>query len=217
MQIGVNHLGHFALAGRLMPMLLDTSGSRVVVISSVGHRSGRMNFDDLEGEKSYTRSGAYFQSKQANLLYMNELQRRLDAADADTIATAAHPGISTTNLTHGILGGWVDRVFHWTAPLTNLVISQSPEGGALPTLRDVPHTAAPPLPQRPGGEDHPLALGERALGRRGRRSCLNRFERTHSGRSDGGQYLSSRVRRCWKVFRFLTSFEARALTSSDTC
>jgi NAD(P)-dependent dehydrogenase (short-subunit alcohol dehydrogenase family) len=135
MQFGVNHLGHYAFAGRLLPMLLDTEGSRLVVISSIGHRSGRMNFDDLQGEQSYNRSGAYFQSKLANLLYMNELQRRLDEAGESTIVTAAHPGISTTNLTHGVLGGWVDRAFRWTAPVTNLWITQPPEGGALPTLR----------------------------------------------------------------------------------
>lgn len=135
MQIGVNHLGHFALTAHLLPTLLDTAGSRIVIISSVGHRSGRMNFDDLQSEQSYTRSGSYFQSKLANLLFLNELQRRLEAAGADTIATAAHPGISTTNLTHDVAGGWFNWMFQLAAPLTNLLITQDSEGGSLPTLR----------------------------------------------------------------------------------
>lgn len=141
MQIGVNHLGHFALAGRLLPVILRTPGSRVVVVSSLGHRSGRIDFDDLQSERSYSRAGAYFQSKLANLLYMNELQRRLAEAGADTIATGAHPGVSSTNLTQGI-GGWADRLFQVTSLLSDLVITQPPAGGALPTLRAATDPAA---------------------------------------------------------------------------
>ena len=92
MQFGVNHLGPVALTAPLLPRLLSTEGSRVVAISSNGHKPGRIDFDDLMGRTKYSAWGAYFQSKLANLLFTRELQRRLAAADATTIAVAAHPG-----------------------------------------------------------------------------------------------------------------------------
>ncbi|MBR9998542.1 MAG: SDR family oxidoreductase [Cyclobacteriaceae bacterium] len=97
-QFGVNHLGHFALTGRLLNLLLKTPCSRVVNVSSMSSRRGKINFDNLMGERSYKPWRAYGQSKLANLLFTFELQRRIDAHQADIIAVAAHPGISATNL-----------------------------------------------------------------------------------------------------------------------
>jgi NAD(P)-dependent dehydrogenase (short-subunit alcohol dehydrogenase family) len=98
MQLGTNHLGHFALTGLLLPALVERPGARVVTVSSSAHRFGAMNFDDLMGERSYGPWSAYAQSKLANLLFMNELDRRLRNADFDLLSVAAHPGIAATNL-----------------------------------------------------------------------------------------------------------------------
>ena len=97
MQFGVNHLGHFALTARLLPLLLATPGSRVATMSSMGHRAARGPADPRL-ERRYDRWQAYFHSKLANLLFTAELQRRLAAAGASTIAVAAHPGASNTDL-----------------------------------------------------------------------------------------------------------------------
>ncbi len=135
-QLGVNHLGHFALTGRLLPLLLATDGSRVVSVSSNGHRPGRINFNDLQSEQSYSPYSAYFQSKLANLLFMAELQRRLDAAGSATIAAAAHPGASNTNLGHENPGGILGTLMGLLAPLSG-ALGQSAAMGALPQLRAV--------------------------------------------------------------------------------
>ncbi|PND59684.1 short-chain dehydrogenase [Mycobacterium sp. ENV421] len=124
LQFGTNHLGHFALTGLVLDRLLATAGSRVVTVSSNGHRFGRIRFDDLQSERSYSRTGAYGQAKLANLLFTYELQKRL--AGTDTIATAAHPGSSATELGRN-LPKIVERGFGLTV--------QSSEMGALPTLR----------------------------------------------------------------------------------
>src|SRR5271156_2686132 len=98
LQFGTNHLGHFALTGLLLDRLLPVPGSRVVTVSSVGHRiRARVNFEDLQWERSYSRVGAYGQSKLANLMFTYELQRRLSGAGT-TIAVAAHPGLASTEL-----------------------------------------------------------------------------------------------------------------------
>ena len=78
MQFGTNHLGHFALTGLLLPLLQRTPGARVVTVSSGLHRTGQINFDDLQSQQSYSKWGAYGQSKLANLLFAYELQRQLD-------------------------------------------------------------------------------------------------------------------------------------------
>ena len=104
LQFGTNHLGHFALTGLLMPSLLAAPGSRVVTVSSNGHRAGRMNFDDLQSARHYQKMAAYGQSKLANLMFTYELQRRLSAAGAQTIALAAHPGTARTDLTRHMSG-----------------------------------------------------------------------------------------------------------------
>lgn len=132
-QLGTNHLGHFALTGRLLDLVLATPDSRIVSVSSTAHKMGKMNFDDLQGARRYRKWGAYGQSKLANLLFTYELQRRLKAADASTKAVAAHPGWSATNLqTHGrgVDGGLGLRLNE----LGNRLFAQSDEMGALPTL-----------------------------------------------------------------------------------
>jgi NAD(P)-dependent dehydrogenase (short-subunit alcohol dehydrogenase family) len=101
-QFGTNHLGHFALTGQLLPKLLLTPHSRVVTVSSSAYMTGRMNFDNLQGEQNYQRWHAYEQSKLANILFALELQRKLKAAHAEVISLASHPGHAVTNLqTHG--------------------------------------------------------------------------------------------------------------------
>src|SRR5262245_39196608 len=98
MQFGTNHLGHFAFTGLLLDLLLPVPGSRVVTVSSVGHRiRAAIHFDDLQWERSYNRVAAYGQSKLANLMFTYELQRRL-ATHGTTAAVAAHPGMSDTEL-----------------------------------------------------------------------------------------------------------------------
>ncbi|WP_433725145.1 SDR family NAD(P)-dependent oxidoreductase [Actinoplanes sp. CA-051413] len=130
LQFGTNHLGHFALTGLLLDLLLPVPGSRVVTVSSTGHRiRAAIHFDDLQWERSYARIGAYGQSKLANLMFTYELQRRL-AAHGTTAAVAAHPGISNTELVRNIPPA-MRRPVSWLAPL----ISQPATAGALPTLR----------------------------------------------------------------------------------
>ena len=125
LQFGTNHLGHFAFTGLLLDRVLAAPGSRVVTVSSMGHRVGRIPFDDLQSENSYSRVGAYGQSKLANLLFTYELQRRL--VGTHTIAVAAHPGSSSTELGRNV-PTLVQFAF---APLT----LQGADMGALPTLR----------------------------------------------------------------------------------
>jgi NAD(P)-dependent dehydrogenase (short-subunit alcohol dehydrogenase family) len=129
LQFGTNHLGHFALTGLLLDRLLPAPGSRVVTVSSIGHRlRAAIHFDDLQWEHSYNRVGAYGQSKLANLLFTYELQRRL-APRGTTAAVAAHPGGSRTELTRNVprLVAAVNAVLE---PLY-----QGADRGALPTLR----------------------------------------------------------------------------------
>ena len=127
LQLGTNHLGHFALTGLLLEQMLPVPGSRVVTVSSQAHRiRARINFDDLQGERSYRRVAAYSQSKLANLMFTYELHRRLSSAATTTIAVAAHPGLASTELTRNSPAA--------SAALARL-ISQKPAMGALPTLR----------------------------------------------------------------------------------
>lgn len=131
LQFGTNHLGHFAFTGLLLDKLLDVEGARVVTVSSNGHKmGGAIHWDDLQWERSYSRMGAYTQSKLANLLFTYELQRRL-APRGKTIAVAAHPGTSTTELARN-LPRPVERAFLAAAPV---LFAQTADGGALPTLR----------------------------------------------------------------------------------
>lgn len=134
MQFGTNHLGHFALTALLLPALESRPGARVVNVSSMAHRWGKINFDDLMRETSYSKWEAYGQSKVANLLFTFELQRRLAAAGSSVIAVAAHPGYSATNLQNA---GPQMSGSNFTIALNNFansLIAQSAAMGALPTL-----------------------------------------------------------------------------------
>ncbi|MHA0285348.1 SDR family NAD(P)-dependent oxidoreductase [Mycobacterium sp. C3-094] len=136
LQFGTNHLGHFAFTGLLLPNIVDVPGSRVVTVSSNGHKmGGAIHWDDLQWERSYSRMGAYTQSKLANLMFTYELERRL-APRGKTIAVAAHPGTATTELARSFPRP-VERAFLAAAPL---LFAQKPDGGALPSL----HAATDP-------------------------------------------------------------------------
>ena len=128
-QFGTNHLGHFAFTGLLLDRLLPVTGSRVVTVSSIGHRiRAAIHFDDLQWERRYSRVGAYGQSKLANLLFTYELQRRL-APHGTTIAVAAHPGGSNTELMRNL-----PRLVAAASALVEPLM-QDADLGALPTLR----------------------------------------------------------------------------------
>jgi NAD(P)-dependent dehydrogenase (short-subunit alcohol dehydrogenase family) len=130
LQFGTNHLGHFAFTGLLLDRLLPVAGSRVVMVSSVGHRiRADIHFDDLQWERSYSRVGAYGQSKLANLLFTYDLQRRL-APHGTTIAVAAHPGGSNTELVRNL-----PPLLTPVAAMLMPLITQGADMGALPTLR----------------------------------------------------------------------------------
>lgn len=149
LQFGTNHLGHFALTGLVLEQMRDVAGSRIVSVSSIGHRIlSAIDFDDLTFEKGYNRIAAYGRSKLANLLFTYGLERRLRANGAATSALAAHPGVASTEL---------GRYF---PPLDFLArhapwVAQSPATGALATLR------AATDPQAVGGQYYgPQGIGE---------------------------------------------------------
>ena len=133
LQIGTNHLGHFALTGLLLPWFVDRAGARVVTVSSLAHRGGMINFDDLQSRRSYHRWPAYCQSKLANLLFSAELDRRL--AGRAAISVASHPGLASTNLqTSGPLMSGANRLTEAVLRAGTRVVSQSAAHGAWPTL-----------------------------------------------------------------------------------
>lgn len=153
MQLGVNYLSHFALTGRLLP-LLKAGRARVVQLSSVAHRGGRIDLDDLNAERVYRPWPAYQQSKLAMLMFAIELQRRSDAGGWGLTSVAAHPGVARTDLvTNGAGGERPVRTF-FTRALIGLM-AQSAAAGALPVLM----AATLPAP-RPGGYYGPQGLGE---------------------------------------------------------
>ena len=131
LQFGTNHLGHFALTGLLLDHLLQVEGSRVVTVASIAHNiQAGIHFDDLQWERSYNRVAAYGQSKLANLMFTYELQRRLAATQTPTVAVAAHPGISNTELMRHIPGSGLPGFSALAGLVTN-----SPAVGSLATLR----------------------------------------------------------------------------------
>ncbi|HLX47309.1 MAG TPA: oxidoreductase [Streptosporangiaceae bacterium] len=147
LQFGTNHLGHFALTGLLLGRMLPVPGSRVVTMSSNGHRMGRIDFGNLQWEHGYSRTASYGRSKLANLLFTYELQRRLAAAGAQTAALAAHPGTSRSELTRYLP--------LWMRILSVVVPTQSAAAGAVPMLRAATDPAAS------GGEYYgPAGFGE---------------------------------------------------------
>jgi NAD(P)-dependent dehydrogenase (short-subunit alcohol dehydrogenase family) len=132
MQLGTNHLGHFALTGLLLPLLLRTPDARVVTVSSTAHKPGRIDFDDLQHERSYRKWKVYSDTKLANLLFAYELQRRLTASDESLISVAAHPGTSATNLVS--VSAQDNIIKRLVMPAGARLISQSAAKGALPQL-----------------------------------------------------------------------------------
>jgi NAD(P)-dependent dehydrogenase (short-subunit alcohol dehydrogenase family) len=127
MHFGTNHLGHFALTGLLLGHVLAAPNSRVITVSSAAHRlHPRIHFEDLQSLRTYRTTSAYGQSKLANLMFVYELQRRLAAHDSTTIAVAAHPGGTRTDLA---------RDSSTPVKLFNSLLLQTPDMGALPTLR----------------------------------------------------------------------------------
>ena len=132
-QNGVNHLGHFALTAKLFDLIKTTKDARIVVVSSIAHKSGKMHFEDymFEQKENYNPMKSYGQSKLSNLLFMHELNKKLKQTDYDVTVLAAHPGISRTELTRYILKG----IFAILAYPILLLFTQSPKKGALPQLR----------------------------------------------------------------------------------
>jgi NAD(P)-dependent dehydrogenase (short-subunit alcohol dehydrogenase family) len=135
MQLGVNHLGHFALTGHLLPELRASEGeSRVVTQSSRAHTAGEMDFSDLQSEREYGKWSAYGRSKLANLLFAYELQRRLDEHDEDIVSVACHPGYADTELQFRGPREEGSSVRMGLMTVANNLFGQSAERGALPML-----------------------------------------------------------------------------------
>ncbi|MGJ7503187.1 oxidoreductase [Variovorax sp. ZT5P49] len=126
-QMGVNHFGHFALTGRLLPKLM-TDGTRIVVLSSVAHKKGLINFEDINARKHYDASKQYASSKLANLVFSLDLNARLATQGTKAICVAAHPGLADTELSR-YLPNWVKIFLPLLRPLVNSAAS-----GAWPTL-----------------------------------------------------------------------------------
>jgi NAD(P)-dependent dehydrogenase (short-subunit alcohol dehydrogenase family) len=182
MQFGTNHLGHFALTGLVLDHLLPVRGSRVVTISSVGHRiRASIHFDDLQWERRYDRVAAYGQSKLANLLFTYELQRRLADQQKNTMAVAAHPGTSNTELTRNL-----PLILKPAVAVLGPLMFQSAAMGALPTLR------AATDPAVEGGQYYgPDGLGEQ----RGHPKIVGSSAQSHD---------EDLQRRLWEVSEELT-------------
>jgi NAD(P)-dependent dehydrogenase (short-subunit alcohol dehydrogenase family) len=151
MQFGTNYLGHFALTARLMPLLRRSSGPRVVSVSSLAHRTGTIDFGDLQGTRLYSPWKAYGQSKLACLMFALELQRRSDAAGWNLTSDAAHPGFSRTNLFASGPGGLLAVATDFAAPF----FGHSAADGARPIL-----FAATSPQAKPGAYYGPGGFGE---------------------------------------------------------
>ena len=195
MQIGTNHLGHFALTGLLLPILLRTPGSRVVTQSSNMHRIGRIGFDDLQGSTRYGRWSAYGQSKLANLLFAYELQRRLARLGTDTISVACHPGYAATELQFAGArmenSSLMERIFE----LGNRLLAQDAASGALPMLY------AATSPDVRGGEYYgPDSFGEM-------------WGAPHRTTSNGRSQDVATATRLWAMSEELTRVHYEALTA----
>ncbi len=134
MQIGTNHLGHFALTSLLLGCLLEAPEPRIVTVSSQFHRAGKIAFDDLHSERRYRKWGAYAQSKLANLLFTYELQRRLAQAESLAKAVACHPGYASTDLQMAGPRMEGSSIMERLSLASNKIFAQSPASGALPTL-----------------------------------------------------------------------------------
>jgi NAD(P)-dependent dehydrogenase (short-subunit alcohol dehydrogenase family) len=186
MQLGTNHLGHFALTGLMLPRLLERPGSRVVTMSSGAHAYGRIRFENLQGERHYQRWLAYGQSKLANLLFAFELARRAALADLDLTSVAAHPGYAATNLQ--LQAGQMEgsRLKKATWGLANRLFAQSDAQGALPALY------AATMPDVTGGE---------YFGPDGRSGARGYPTRAHTSKAARDPELAQRL---WTVSEELT-------------
>ena len=132
-QVGTNHLGHFALTGLLLPVLKKTPKSRVVNVSSMAHKQGKMDFNNLlfENGKGYSPMKSYGRSKLANLLFTYELQRFFESNNIDSISVAAHPGVSQTNLARHL----EEKLFFKILYPVFKFMTQDAAAGALPQIR----------------------------------------------------------------------------------
>ena len=178
LQLGTNHLGHFALTNLLLPRVTG----RVVTVSSSAHWLGKIDFDDLNWERRrYRRWAAYGQSKLANLLFTLELQRRLIAADSDVLSVAAHPGYAATNLQSHSSSGFWELIM---GRIGNPLFAQSESAGALPTLyaafADIPGASF---------------VGPGGTSMRGAPQVVGRSKRAHD---------DAAARRLWEVSEELT-------------
>jgi NAD(P)-dependent dehydrogenase (short-subunit alcohol dehydrogenase family) len=196
-QFGTNHLGHFALTGRLLPALVQRPGSRVVTVSSNMHkRASRIDFDDLQAGRAYQPWHAYEQSKLANAMFVLELDRRLRAAGLDVVSAGAHPGFAATNLqvTGPQSGG--GRLMARGMGLATRLFAQSARDGALPVLY------AATAPNVHGGEYFgPAGPGEM----RGHHPKLVQFSRA--------AHDEAAAARLWAVSEELTGVTFEALTA----
>ncbi|MHA3023834.1 SDR family NAD(P)-dependent oxidoreductase [Mycobacterium sp. BMJ-28] len=185
LQFGTNHLGAFALTGLLLDRLLPVANSRVVAVASIAHRiQAGIHFDDLQWERSYNRVAAYGQSKLSNLLFTYELQRRLTSHHNPTIAVAAHPGISNTELMRHTPGNGLPGFSTLSGLVTN-----SPEIGALGTLR------AATDPAVRGGQYYGPALPVPSFGLVGYPQLVSSSAQSHD---------VALARRLWQVSEELT-------------
>ena len=152
LQFGTNHLGHFALTAKLLPLLRAAPAPRIVTVSSIAHRGASIRFDDLQWTSGYNPTRSYGQSKMANLLFAQELQRRSDAAGWGITSIAAHPGVSSTELVaNGIGTGFIGRL----ASASIRVFGHPPAPGALPQI-----FAATSPDAKPGQYYGPQGIGE---------------------------------------------------------
>src|ERR1700735_2343428 len=143
LQFGTNHLSHFALTALLLPLLRKADSPRVVNVSSLAHRGGKIDFDNLQGERKYRSWAAYQQSKLANLLFTFELQRRSDAYGWGLMSNAAHPGYARTDLIpNGPGGGGLKGL---GAKIVGSFMSHSAAAGAVPTLFAATSPTATPM------------------------------------------------------------------------
>ncbi len=189
-QFGTNHLAHFALTGRLFPLLLSTPGSRVVSVSSVAHLIGAIRFQDLAWERGYSKWRAYGMSKIANLMFTYELARRCDERGFGMVAAAGHPGYSSTNLElRPTAGNALKRAL---VGFYNPLVAQPAEIGALPQLY------AATAPGVRGGHYY----GPRFLQLRGSPKRVGSSKRSRDPEV---------LRRLWDVSQELTGVEFSAL------
>jgi NAD(P)-dependent dehydrogenase (short-subunit alcohol dehydrogenase family) len=184
-QFGTNHLGHFALTGRLFELLASSDRARVVTVSSLAHRSGSIDFDDLMSDRGYRPQAAYGRSKLANLLFTFELQRRCEAAELDVISVAAHPGVSSTELGDHLLA----NIFMQPLKLLARVALQDPATGAQPTLR---------------AATDPLVIGGEYFGPSGMGEVRGRATRVSASANAKNPEIAARL---WDVSQELTGVE----------